>query len=118
MMTAYIDALRDPTETDRAVQAILEYDGSNVRIRKPYLLYRLGAVGPAQDAWRTEIANGRTLRAVNELSAFWNGAYTENLEEPSLPAFFEEVGLADYWRAHGDPYHCRAVGDNFECGES
>jgi TolB-like protein/Tfp pilus assembly protein PilF len=116
MINAYITALLDPSRTDQAVEAILADDGRHVQIRKTYMLHRLGAVGAALEAWRAEVAAGRTLRASNELAVFWAAHGREKLEAPEIMPFFEEIGMADYWRAHGDPDYCRATGDSFRCG--
>ena len=117
MMNAFIAALQDPSRVDRAAEVILAFDESHVQIRKTYMLYRLGTVGAALEAWRAELAAGRNLRAANELNVFWTAESRQSLEDPAIVPFFEEIGMADYWRAHGAPDYCRAVGDSFECGE-
>jgi len=62
------------------------------------------------------VAEGRGLRAANNLGYLWRSYDHDNLANPALPAFFEEIGMADYWRQFGDPDYCRSVGETFECG--
>ena len=116
IVDAYVAALLDPQEVERSVAIISASDGNDWLSRKNFFLYRLGAVDAALNAWRDEVANGRTLRAANGLNMLWSASDRENLTHPSIVPFLEENGITDHWRAHGDPDFCRAVGDSFECG--
>ena len=64
-----------------------------------------------------ELTNqGRGLHAANSLGTLWHAYDQAGLSDPALPAFFEEMGMADYWRKHGNPDYCRVDGENIVFG--
>jgi len=60
---------------------------------------------------------GRGLHTANLLNILWNTYDRAGLSNPALPAFFEEMGMADYWRKHGNPDYCRVDAASIECGD-
>jgi hypothetical protein len=110
------DALEDPSKREASIAGIkaLSDQASYYGVLLP--LYRLGAVEDAIEWFRKVRDQGRGLRAGNELTALWFANDREQLSHPALPAFFEEIGFADYWRVHGDPDYCRVEGERITCG--
>ena len=81
-----------------------------------YLL-RLGETTKALGKFRQLSNQGRGKHAANTLSNLWNTYDRAGLSDPALPAFFEEMGMADYWRKHGNPDYCRVNAASIECGD-
>ena len=46
----------------------------------------------------------------------WGKSCGNVWESEAFPAFAQEVGLVDYWRAKGWPDACRPDGETFACG--
>ena len=119
---AYFAAIRDPSLTDEFLALNREIDpnrdddiqGAGFWDSTP-LLYSLGEVDEALDSMRGFQASGRGLRVTNGLGMIWNADTRATLAHPSLAIFFEELGMTDYWREHGDPDYCRVTGDSVEC---
>ncbi len=116
LIAAYYAALRDPARREMAIRVLRSFDTQSWQNPAYYWLLRLGAVGEALEIWQRLNQAGRGLRAANVLSGIWTVSMQENLQDPAIVPFFEETGVADYWRKHGDPDYCRPVGDSFACG--
>jgi len=109
-------ALRDPAQKEAATALLLENEEmSTSRTLFPYL-WLIGATDEALDHLQRVIDSGRGLRAGIGLVTIWVTYHRDQLDAPGLPELFERVGVADYWRKHGDPDLCRVNGDNIECG--
>jgi tetratricopeptide (TPR) repeat protein len=109
------DALEDPAKREQSIGGIIALGEQSSYYGIFWPLYRLGAADEAIRWIRQLREQGRGLRAGNELSALWMANDRKQLSHPALPAFFEEIGFADYWRAHGDPDYCRVDGENITC---
>ncbi|MEM9323053.1 MAG: hypothetical protein AAGA41_09475, partial [Pseudomonadota bacterium] len=47
---------------------------------------------------------------------WWHPTFSHFHASPHWQRIVTEMGIADYWREHGYPPQCRAVGeDSFEC---
>jgi TolB-like protein len=117
VVRAFFSALRNPARRDEVIATLQANEASSGYNGVFMLLYRLGAVPEAIDAWHRLRERGRALRAANTLQSLWNAYDRPQLSHPALPAFFQETGMADYWRQHGDPDYCRVNGPVIECGE-
>jgi TolB-like protein len=113
----FYEALRDPSKTGKSVPTSLSGQNGDLSNRAFNYLLMLGAVDEAIRFWHEKNANGRGLRASNDLTFLWYVFNREQLNNPSLVPFFESTGMADYWRKHGNPDYCRVDGDQIECGE-
>ena len=59
--------------------------------------------------------NYAELRSVN-LPYWWFPYPLDWRESPHRKRLMRDIGLPDFWRKHGFPSHCRALGDDdFEC---
>jgi TolB-like protein/Flp pilus assembly protein TadD len=116
VVRAFFSALRDPARRDEAIATLQANEARSGYNGVFTLLYRLGAVPEAIGAWHRLRERGRALRAANTLQSLWNAYDRPQLSHPALPAFFEETGMADYWRAHGEPDYCRVNGPDIVCG--
>ena len=46
----------------------------------------------------------------------WDASYADYWQSPQFKAFIRDSNVYAYWREHGFPPQCRAVGDDdFEC---
>lgn len=114
---AIFSVLRDPRRKDAAVKTILanpelpDFDESAAAA-----LWRIGATEEAISSLRSLQEQGLGLHAANGLPMIWTAYDRAQLSSPVMPAFFESSGLADYWRKHGNPDHCRVDGETIECG--
>jgi len=109
-------ALRDPSLRPQSIQLLLDNEervGSRTLV--PYL-WPLGATEEAIAHIYRVIESGRGLRVGIGIGEFWFANNREHLSDPGLPAVFERVGMADYWREHGDPDLCRVRGEEIRCG--
>jgi TolB-like protein/Flp pilus assembly protein TadD len=114
---ALYSALRDPSRKDESVEILLaNEDSTDTTDDLITYLWRLGETTKALGKFRQLSNQGRGLHAANSLGTLWNAYDQAGLSEPALPAFFEEMGMADYWRKHGDPDYCRVDGDEIKCG--
>jgi TolB-like protein/Tfp pilus assembly protein PilF len=117
LAAALYSALRDPSRKDESMKILLENEDStnttDVLIR---FFWRLGESTKALEKLEELYNRGRGLHAANMLGILWNTYDQAGLSDPALPAFFEEMGMADYWRKHGDPDYCRVDGDQIRCG--
>ncbi len=68
-------------------------------------------------AWFIWIAFGNYEDAQPVGSRFyWGTTIDEFKSSPHRKRLLNEIGMPEYWRRHGFPEHCRAVGDDdFEC---
>ncbi len=56
------------------------------------------------------------LTASFTLTLWWNDTDPDFLKSPHRKRLIREAGLPEFWREHGYPPQCRAVGDDdFEC---
>ena len=117
LAAATFSALRDPSRKDESVKILLASAGSADSMDLIIPLWRLGETEKTLEIFNELRNRGRGLRAANSLGNLWNTYDRAQLSAPSLPAFFEENGLANYWRQHGDPNYCRVDGSNIVCGE-
>jgi len=117
ILKASFAALRDPSRTNGAVTTILASREQARGVLVFRTLYRLGAIDESIDIWHEVQENGRGLQAANMLSVLWSAYDRKQLSNPALLTLFEDSGLADYWRKHGNPDYCRVDGENIECGE-
>ena len=115
LTTAFYSALRDPTRKDQAVKILLTEKRFDVYPDPVNYLWYLGAVEATLSKFHALKEQGRGLHIANALSLFWEPHGRPQLSDPALPAFFEEVGLVDYWRKHGNPDYCRVNVENIEC---
>jgi len=113
---ALYSALRDPLRKDESVKTLLSNEESVEFTDLITALWRLGETTETLEIFREMREQGRGLRAANSLGFLWNAYDQAGLSDPALPAFFEEMGMADYWRKHGDPDYCRVDGDQIRCG--
>jgi hypothetical protein len=108
-------ALRDPSLRAQSIQLLLDNEervGSRTLV--PYL-WPLGATEEAIAHIHRVIESGRGLRVGIGIGEIWFANNREHLSDPGLTALFEETGMADYWRKHGDPDLCRVDGKKIEC---
>jgi len=118
LTTAFFAALRDPSRKDESVKTLLANEGSTVTTDMLIAsFWRLGETTMALGKFKELNDRGRSLHAANLLNIFWNAYDRAGLSDPALPAFFEEMGMADYWRKHGSPDYCRVDGTSVECGD-
>jgi TolB-like protein len=111
-------ALRDPTQKDVVTDLLLENEGSaSSQTLFPYL-WLIGSTQEALDHMGRVLDSGRGLRVSLASIDIWAAYNRSRLGALGLPAFFERIGLADYWRKHGDPDLCRVSADTIECDES
>jgi len=117
LAAALYSALRDPSRKDESVKILLaNEDSTNATDELIRDLWRLGESTKALEKLKELVDRGRGLHAANMLAILWNTYDRAGLSDPALPAFFEEMGMADYWRKHGDPDYCRVDGDQIRCG--
>jgi len=117
LAVALYSALRDPSRKDESVNILLANKESADTTDLIMPLWRLGATTKALEILKELRDRDRGLRAANSLGNLWNTYDQAGLSDPALPAFFEDMGIADYWRKHGDPDYCRVDGDQIRCGE-
>jgi hypothetical protein len=56
------------------------------------------------------------VKPLSGLQAWWRPYPASWRTSPHRKRLIRELGLPEYWRKHGFPPHCRAVGDDdFEC---
>ena len=117
LAVALYSALRDSSRKDESIKILLaNEDSTDTTDELITYLWRLGEATQALGKFRQLTNQGRGLHAANSLGALWHAHDQAGLSDPALPAFFEEMGMADYWRKHGNPDYCRVDGDNIECG--
>jgi hypothetical protein len=117
LAAALFSALRDPSLKDKSVNIILANEESADTTDLIMPLWRLGETTKTLEKFKELRDRGRGLRASNSLSFLWNAYDRSRLSDPALPPFFEENGMADYWRKNGNPDYCRVDGTSFECGD-
>ena len=105
----------DPPRTPAAIRAIQKTEQEIVGYGGWVFLLRLGAVDEALEAWLRLRDSGNGLMTVNTFSSMWTPESRAYLEQPQMSRVFEEAGLMDYWRTHGDPDFCRVVDEGLEC---
>ncbi len=111
-------AMREPARLPEAIQDILALQDESAFVGTFWALYRLGELDQAITDWRRVRAAGRYLRTTNILGTVWMPYDRDKLSRPELLKFFEELGITDYWREHGDPGFCaRQPDDSFKCGD-
>ena len=115
LSAAMYSALRDPSQKDQAVITLLT-NKTDLGEDPVIELWRVGAVEETLAGFRNMQDRGRGLHVANSLSLLWTAYSWPQLSDPALPAFFEDLGLADYWRKHGNPDYCRVEGKTIECG--
>ncbi len=111
----YFDALKDPAKTDDTIKFAMEnqqFAGWNGIL---WLLADLGAIDEAIEYWNSLRARDRLTRSGNYLQYLWN-VPKQKMSDPQFIQFLEDTGIADYWRKHGNPDHCRVTGKTIECG--
>jgi len=112
-------ALRNPAYRQEAVRNVQAMDKPSFHAGVVLQLFRLGAVQEATDNWRKMRDDGQRLRAANAMVDFWLPYDRDKLNQPPVQQLFEDIGMADYWRKHGDPDFCkRQPDDSFRCGDS
>ena len=111
-----IAALRDPAQSEQSTATLLANEALSSYTTLVTYLWVVGATDEAIAALLKEAENKRGLRVVSNLSTVWNAYNRDQLADPGLPGLFERIGMADYWRRHGDPEFCRVDGDRIECG--
>jgi TolB-like protein/Flp pilus assembly protein TadD len=117
MAAALYSALRDPSRKDESIKILLaNKDSTDTTDELITYLWRLGETTKALGEFRQLNSRGRGLYLANTLGALWHTYDQAGLSDPALPAFFEEMGMADYWRKHGNPDYCRVDGETIECG--
>ena len=118
LAAALYSALRDPSRKDESIKILLaNEDSTDATDELITYLWRLGETTKALEKFRQLSNQGRGLHAANSLGTLWNAYDRAGLSDPALPAFFEEMGMADYWRKHGNPDYCRVDGASVECGD-
>jgi TolB-like protein len=115
LVVAVFSALRDPTRKDEAVNTLMA--NRNLAEAGDLISYfwKIGAVEEALANFRNPREKSRLLRSVNSINIVWDAYNRTQLSDPAMPAFFEDFGMADYWRKHGDPDYCRVDGPAIEC---
>ena len=116
LIESYYDALIDPAKTDSAVMIIRENMDAMENWGVLRYLAGLGEVDAAVDYWLSLRAEERFARSGNYLQYLWDFP-TGKMSDPRFLQFLEDLGIADYWRKHGDPDTC-LVGpdDSIMCG--
>jgi TolB-like protein/lipoprotein NlpI len=118
LAAALYSALRDPSRKDESIKILLaNEDSTDTTDELIAYLWRLGETTKALGKFRQLSNQGRGLHATNSLGTLWHAYDQASLSDPTLPAFFEDMGMADYWRKHGDPDYCRVDGASVECGD-
>ena len=112
---AVFSALRDPANKNQAVKTLLANKALAPAGDLSSYLWRIGATEETLANFQNMREQGRGLHAANSLLSIWVAYDRAQLSNPALPAFFEDTGLADYWRKHGNPDYCRVEGKNIEC---
>ena len=110
-------ALRDPTQKDAVTDSLLENEGSAGSQTLFPFLWLIGSTQEALEHMGRVLDSGRGLRATLASIDIWAAFNRDRLGDPGLPAFFESLGMADYWRKHGNPDLCRVTSDKIECSE-
>ena len=77
-------------------------------------LVPLGAVDEAIEYWQSLRTQARFVRSGNYLQYVWDFP-SDKMSDPNFLQFLEDIGMADYWRKHGNPDYCRVDGKNIEC---
>jgi len=117
LLTSFFDALEDPEKTDNAVMIITENSAVMKNWGISHYLTMLGDVDAAVDYWLSLRAEERFARTGNYLQYLW-AFPTDKMSDPRFLQFLEDVGVADYWRSHGNPDICRVNPDNsISCGD-
>jgi TolB-like protein len=112
---AFIAALKDPSRNEEVIALFAATDGSSWSTPEFSFLYRLGEVEAATASWHELASRGRGLRASNLINYVWRAYDRKQLGHPATHQFFEDTGLVDYWRKHGDPDFCRVMDSGVEC---
>jgi TolB-like protein len=108
----------DPSRQDESLKILLENeDSADTTDELITYLWRLGETTKTLGKFRQLSNQGRGLHAANSLGILWNAYDRAGLSDPALPAFFEEMGMADYWRKHGNPDYCRVDAASIVCGD-
>jgi len=116
LVESYYDALSDPAKTDSAVMVIRENTEAMENWGIFGYLAGLGEVDAAVDYWLSLRAEERFARSGNYLQYLWDFP-TDKMSDPRFLQFLEDLGIADYWRKHGDPDTCFVGPDNsIMCG--
>lgn len=116
LASALYSALRDPSQKDASVEILLANETTADITDLMQSLWRLGETTKTLEIFRELRERGRGLRAANSLMILWIAYDQAGLSDPAMPAFFEDMGMAGYWRNHGDPDYCRVDGDQIRCG--
>lgn len=116
LVRAAFRAIRNPAEKQEVIKFLLQNEAASRSATLFPYLWLIGANTEALDQLNQVIDSGRGLRAGIGLVIIWWANYRDQLGDPALPALYEHIGAADYWRKHGDPDLCRVNGDNIECG--
>jgi TolB-like protein/DNA-binding winged helix-turn-helix (wHTH) protein/Tfp pilus assembly protein PilF len=98
-------ALRDPTRDRRAALPVFRLWAEQVRYRRD--IYPLILEFGAYDLlWTSQGSN----------FGLWYPEFPEYRQSAAFKSFVRTMGIDSYWRAHGFPPQCRAVGRNdFAC---
>jgi len=117
LVSSFYDALEDPTKTNSAVTIITENKEAMANWGIFHYLAQLGDIDAAVDYWLSLRAEDRFARSGNYLQYLWSFP-TDKMSDPRFLQFLEDIGVADYWRNHGDPDYCRVKPNNsISCGD-
>ncbi|MFU8895260.1 MAG: hypothetical protein ACNA8J_02615 [Gammaproteobacteria bacterium] len=96
---------RDPAARDQAVQALHEAAAVDPGYSWASVLLMLGAHEAALD----EALSDKDASGWIFLLNLWFPQDRAFREQPGFMALAERSGLVEYWRAHGEPDHCRLL---------
>jgi adenylate cyclase len=98
-------AFRDPGARDEALRALRESAASGPEYSWASVLLMLGA----HEAALEEALSDKDQSGWIFLLNLWFPQDEAFREQPGFMALAERSGLAEFWRAHGDPDHCRLL---------
>ena len=107
-------ALKDPAKSEGSVKFMMENREKSGWGGIFGLLAKLGAVDEAIEYWHSLRTEARFTRSGNYLQYVWDFP-SDKMSDPNFLQFLEDIGMADYWRKHGNPDYCRVDGKNIEC---
>ena len=106
-----------PYEYQAMVNPAFDYTAEKTLIEQAYV--RAGEAEPSWGAWHGEyLLIYRQYEQISSAeSVYWWFPYPlEYRNSPHRKRLMRDIGLPEYWRKHGFPPHCKAVGDDdFEC---
>ena len=117
LVRAAFRAVRNPAEKPDVIKFLLQNEATSRSATLFPYLWLIGATDEALDQINRIMDSGRGLRAGIGMVTIWAAYHRDQLDNPALPALFEHMGAADYWRKHGNPDLCRVMADTIECGE-